>query len=155
MEYSADGADLYTVGGGYGSSTSDLRVYRAGATGPQVLQVRPVEEGSYSNPDLSPDGDRLAYAQGGMVHVMDLASLATTPLTTGHWPAWRPAQATPARGGLLGRQETPFPPPGEERTDTAAEALFALAMLARWRRAVGGGSQRVSLGATATTLPRA
>ena len=124
MEYSADGADLYTVGGGYGSSTSDLRVYRAGATGPQVLQVRPVEEGSYSNPDLSPEGDRLAYAQGGMVHVMDLASLATTPLTTGHWPAWRPAQATPAMGDLLGRKEATFAPLETTAYETSAGVLF-------------------------------
>ena len=104
MEYSADGADLYTVGGGYGSPTSDLRVYRAGERAPRVLQEESVESGSFGSPDLSPEGDRLAYSFAGQVYIMDLATLATTPLATGYWPAWWPEQAAPVVDDLLDRK---------------------------------------------------
>ena len=127
MEYSADGADLYTVGGGYGSPTSDLRVYRAGERAPRVLQEESVERGGYGSPDLSPEGDRLAYSFAGQIHIMDPATLATTQVATGYWPAWRPQQAIPAMPAiddLLDRKEAAIEQLETTAYETSAGVIY-------------------------------
>lgn len=72
-----------------------------------------------TDPDISPNGDRLLYSHDGTIEIMSLPSRARTPVVAGHGPAWRPTQATAGGETLPG--ENPGQPVTTDTGTTAAE----------------------------------
>lgn len=67
---------------GYWAST---RLMLGGPDG----DVRVLVEGTEIDwPRWSPDGTRIVYADGGVIHVVDVATGETTPVARGENPAW-------------------------------------------------------------------
>jgi WD40 repeat protein len=64
------------------------QLWTASADGSNLAMLRDNDELSFAGLAWSPDGTRLAYADTGFIHVLDLASGTDHRLVAGSWPAW-------------------------------------------------------------------
>jgi TolB protein len=66
------------------------------------FQERKITEGT--QPDWAPDGNQLAFVDGGTVSILNLATGETKPLGQGEWPSWQSTDRltyTTAEGKLV------------------------------------------------------
>ena len=83
---SPDGSMLVYRGQSDGGSGNQLWVRRWDDLDPSP--VRGTEDGG--QPDVSPDGEEVAFSQGGEIKVVSLQGGPVRTLTTGGWPRWSP-----------------------------------------------------------------
>ena len=110
FDLSPDGSMLVYRGPGEGSSGNQLWVRRWDDVEPS--RVRGTEGGV--QPVVSPDGEEVAFAQGGEIRVVSLQGGPARTLTAGAWPRWGPdgyvyvlvgsgTERVPATGGRQSR----------------------------------------------------
>ena len=86
--WSPDGRIAFRARVGWGK-TSNLDILMIGVDGSDETNVTNSPDNE-ETPAWSPDGGRIAYAHGGQIYVLNLASQSVVPLTQGTEPTWSP-----------------------------------------------------------------